>query len=265
LAFLINSDRSFLCDSVADFAFFSNLLGGLTRARVLQLQCAILRKRANCSLHYPEDSEVAMQKGVVHMQKIRLISMVALMGLALAGSAVAQRPGPEFRRQLACEPLEPRTKLEAIDARYARVLIKGFTQVATLEARGGDLRIDAVELRDTLEPARAIGIVVAVRETADNPRENRALIDYDEIDSLIKALDTVARVNETTTKLTGFEARYRTNGDMEVNVFRQSRSGVASSLSIGICDRITVQLTLDDLNKLRGIVQEARTRLDEIK
>jgi hypothetical protein len=27
LAFLINSDRSFLCDSVANFAFFNNLLG----------------------------------------------------------------------------------------------------------------------------------------------------------------------------------------------------------------------------------------------
>ena len=199
------------------------------------------------------------------MRTIRFISMVALLVVALAGSALAQRAGPEFRRPLACEPLEPRTKLEAIDTRYARVLIKGFTQVATLDARGGDLRIDAVELRDTLEPSRATGIVIAVRDAADNTRENRALIDYEEIDPLIKALDTVSRVNDTATKLTGFEARYRTNGDMEVNVFRQNRSGVASSLSIGICDRITVLLTLDDLNKLRGIIVEAKTRLDEIK
>ena len=199
------------------------------------------------------------------MQKIRLLSLVALLLVGLSGAAVAQRPGPEFRRPLACEPLEPRTKLEAIDFRYARVLIKGFTQVATLEGRGGDLRIDAVELRDTMEPARATGIVVVARDASDRTRENRAYIDYDEIDSFIKALDTVARIDETTTKLTGFEARYRTNGDLEVNVFRQSRSGVASSLSTGICDKITVLLTLDDLNKLRGIILEAKTRLDELK
>lgn len=199
------------------------------------------------------------------MQKIRLLSMVALLLVGLSGAAVAQRPGPEFRRPLACEPFEPRTKLEAIDFRYARVLIKGFTQVATLEGRGGDLRIDAVELRDTMEPARATGIVVVARDATDRTRENRAYIDYDEIDPFIKALDTVARIDETTTKLTGFEARYRTNGDLEVNVFRQSRTGIASSLSTGICDKITVLLTLDDLNKLRGIILEAKTRLDELK
>lgn len=199
------------------------------------------------------------------MPKIRALTMVALMVMACAGAVVAQRPGPEFRRPLGCEPLEPRTKLEAIDARYERVLIKGFTQVAVLEGRGGDIRIDAVELRDTRAPERATGIVVAVRDASDTTRENRAFIDYEEIDTLVKALDTLVRINETTTKLTGFEARYRTNGDMELNVFRQSRSGVASSLSTGICDKLTVLLTLDDLNKLKGIILEAKTRLDEIK
>ena len=188
-----------------------------------------------------------------------------VVSLALCGSAVAQRPGPEFRRPLSCEPLEPRTKLEAIDSRYQRVLLKGFTQVGVLDARGGDIRIDAVELRDTLAPSRATGIVIAIKETTEHPREERAFIDYEEIDPLVKALDTLARVNETSTKLTGFEARYRTNGDMEINVFRQSRSGVAASLSNGICDKITVLLTLDELNKLRGMILEAKTRLDEIK
>jgi len=72
-------------------------------------------------------------------------------------------------------------------------------------------------------------------------------------------------VNETATKLTGFEARYRTLGDLEISVFRQSRSGTAAALSTGICDRITVFLTLDELEKLKGIILEAKARLDEIK
>jgi hypothetical protein len=33
LAFLINSDVLFLCDSVADFSFFSSLLGSKERGR----------------------------------------------------------------------------------------------------------------------------------------------------------------------------------------------------------------------------------------
>ena len=80
---------------------------------------------------------------------MRRTLFVVLMLMLFCGAALAQRPGPEFRRPLACEPLEPRTKLEAIDARYERVLIKGFSQIAILEARGGDIRVDAAipELR----------------------------------------------------------------------------------------------------------------------
>jgi hypothetical protein len=78
-------------------------------------------------------------------------------------------------------------------------------------------------------------------------------------------MESLARVKETVTKLTGFEARYRTSGDLELNVFRQSRSGTAASLTSGICEKITVLLTLDELERLKGIILEAKTRLDEIR
>ncbi len=184
------------------------------------------------------------------------------------GSIFAQRPGPQFRRPLACEPLEPRTKLEAIEGQYERIVIKGFTHVAAFNARGGgggDVRVDAIELKETGSATRALGIVVVVREAAERPRENRSLIDYEEIESLVKAIESIARINETITKLIGFEARYRTPGDLELNVFRQSRSGTAASLTSGICEKTTVLLTLDELERLKGIILEAKARLDEIK
>ncbi|MGI9067437.1 MAG: hypothetical protein ACR2HX_13680 [Pyrinomonadaceae bacterium] len=78
-------------------------------------------------------------------------------------------------------------------------------------------------------------------------------------------MESVAKVNETMSKLAGYEARYRTLGDLEINVFRQTRSGTAVSLSTGICDRVTGLMTLDDLDKLRGYLIEAKARLDEIK
>ncbi len=199
------------------------------------------------------------------MNVTRLMVFTLMILTLFSGSALAQRSGPQFRRPLACEPVEPRTKLEAIDAGYERVLIKGFSQIATLDVRGGDIRVDAVDLKDATASRRAIGIVVSLKESAERPRENRSFIDYEEIDRLLRALESIARVNETATKLTGFEARYRTLGDLEISVFRQSRSGTAAALSTGICDRITVFLTLDELEKLKGIILEAKARLDEIK
>jgi hypothetical protein len=190
---------------------------------------------------------------------------LSVLVLFLCGAGAAQRPGPEFRRRLACEPLEPRTRLEAFDARFGTVLFKGFTRVAALDLRDGEARVDAIELRDMGNSTRTTGIVIALKETGEGKLENRAFIDYDEIDLLLKGIDAVARVNETMTKLTGFEGRYRTNGDLEVSVFRQTRAGTAVTLSSGICDRVTLSMTLDDLGRLRGIISEAKGRLDEIK
>ena len=194
----------------------------------------------------------------------RAVNLVLVLMLS-GGSVLAQRSGPEFRRPLACEPLEPRTKLEAIDGQYEKVLIKGFTQVAAFHARGGDVRVDAVELKEAGSSTRALGIVVAVREAGERPRDNRSFVDYEQIEFLIKAIESIARVNETVTKLTGFEARYRTPGDLELNVFRQSRSGTAAALTSGICEKTMVLLTLDELERLKGIILEAKARLDEIK
>lgn len=199
----------------------------------------------------------------MYLKPARVVLFLVLM--FSCGSVLAQRPGPEFRRPLSCEPLEPRTKLEAIDGQYEKVLIKGFTQVAAFNVRGGDVRVDALELKEAGSPTRALGIVVAIRESGERPRDNRSFIDYEQIESLIKAIEFIARVSETVTKLTGFEARYRTPGDLELNVFRQSRSGTAASLTSGICERTTVLLTLDELERLKGIILEAKARLDEIR
>jgi hypothetical protein len=183
--------------------------------------------------------------------------------LFCAGTALAQRPGPEFWRKVGCEPLEPRTKLEAIDDKHNTVVIKGFTRITTVEVRG--VRIDAIEMRELGNVARAKGLVVILREGGERADDNRAFVDYEEIDPLLNAVDAIGRVDETATKLAGFEARYKTQGDLEIGVFRQTRSGAAVIITTGICDRATATLTLDDLAKIRAMIQEAKARLDEIK
>lgn len=193
---------------------------------------------------------------------LRTILFLTLM-LFCCGAALAQRPGPQFWRKLGCEPFEPRTKLEALEDSYSTVIIKGFTRITTIELRG--VRIDAVEIRQTPMTFLAKGIVVVLREGGERPNENRAFVDYEELDPLLNAIDVLARVDETTTKHPGFEARYLTKGDLELSVFRQTRSGTAVTLRTGLCDYATVTLTLDDLAKLKAMIQEAKTRLDDIR
>ena len=198
----------------------------------------------------------------------RVVFLSTLMLLCIT-PAVAQRPGPQFWRNGDCEPFEPRSKLEMIDRLHGEVIIKGFTRITTVEVRG--VRIDAVEMRPMGRDLRHKGVVVSLREverSSDNREritESRAFVDYDEIGPLLNAIDAIAGVDETATKLVGFEARYRTQGDLEITVFRQTRSGNAVIMSTGICERATLTLTLDELSKVKAMIQEAKTRLDELR
>ena len=194
---------------------------------------------------------------------IRTIFFSTLV-LVCSGAAMAQRPSPEFWQKVGCEPVEPRTRLEALEGHHSTIIIRGFTLINTVEVPG--INIFAMEMREARSPgSRAKGIVVSLREGSDRPNENRALIDYDEINPLLNAIDTISRVDETATKLTGFDARYRTLGDLEIIVFRQTRSGTAVSMRMGICNRTTVNFSLDELAKVRAMFLEAKTRLDDIK
>ena len=196
---------------------------------------------------------------------LRTILFSTLM-LFCCGAALAQRPGPQFWRKVTCQPYEPRTKLEGFEDKSG-IVIKGFSRITTVDVRG--VRIDAVEMRDILPGTQifntAKGLVVSLREGGERPNEDRAFVDYDEIEYLLNGIDIAARVDETVTKLPGFEARVRTRGDLEISVFRQTRSGTAVTMRTGICDYATVNMTLDDLGKIKAMIQEAKARLDEIR
>lgn len=182
--------------------------------------------------------------------------------LICAGTAMAQRPGPEFWRKVGCQPLEPRTNLELFEETYSALVIKGFTRIETTDVKKID--VEAVEMRYLGRGSNPKGIKVAKGIALILNPPNRAWVDYDEIDPLLNAIDELSRVDETVTKLAGFEGHYRTLGDLEISVFRQTRSGTAVRISIGICDPATVYWTLDDLAKLRAMIKEAKTRLDEL-
>ena len=197
------------------------------------------------------------------------VVLLSTLVLFCCQPALAQRPGPQFWRNGDCEPFEPRTRLEMMDRILGEVILKGFTRITTVDVRG--VRIDAVEMRQLKGKFHYKGIVVSLREAQpagdnrDRITESRAFIDYDEINTLLNAIDVMSGIDETSTKLVGFEARYRTSGDLEIAVFRQTRSGNAVTLSTGICDRVTATFSFDELAKVKAMIQEAKGRLDEIR
>lgn len=181
------------------------------------------------------------------------------------GSVCAQRRWERVPPPRDPQFYEPRNKLEDFESRPETILIKGRTYTGTVRAQNGYARIEATEIRDTNNSTRVQGVVITIVADGGPPGEIRSLIDYDEIDSLIKAFDTAAKADESITKLTHFEVHYRTKGDFEVMVYKQISGSVATAVEGGFFERSRLTMTLDDFTKLRWFIAQAKDKLDEIK
>src|SRR2546421_9177184 len=84
---------------------------------------------------------------------------------------------------------EPRNKLEDFEGRVETLLIKGRHWVGIVRAQNGSARVEATEIRDTTASGTASGVVITIRADGGPAGEIRALIDYEEIDLLLKAMD----------------------------------------------------------------------------
>src|SRR6266566_6742173 len=194
----------------------------------------------------------------------RSLLLSALIMAASFGSVCAQRRWERLPPPRDPQFYVPRNKLEEFESRMETILIKGRTYVATLRAQNGTARVEATEIRDSRNGERVNGVVITIVADGGPPGDIRSLIDYDEIDPLLKAFDSAAKADESITKLTHFEARYRTKGDFEIMVFKQVSGGVAAAVEGGFFDRSRLLMTLDDFTRLRWRIAEAKDRLDEI-
>lgn len=186
----------------------------------------------------------------------RLI-FIALASLVLPVHAAGQDAGaPE---------LEPRTKLEAFEARTGIVVIKGYSRIGTAPGlEGGSIEVETREFRDA-EGSREYGLAVEVREAGTPERRRTALVDYDEIEPLLRGLDYLFRIDSSATNMNRFEAEYRTRGDLSVNAFSTRGGAVTLAVSGGRFGRVTSLFRLEDLKVIRGLITEAKNQLDAIK
>jgi len=187
-----------------------------------------------------------------------ILLLVLLSTLSILAQAQDAAPTP------LPTPPEPKTRLEAFQAKTGSVIIRGYTSVGSVHTQYGSLRVVANEFKDAATGARIFGITINVREAAPPERENISYIDYDEIDSLLKGIDYVGKMSRNVVLLTDFEADFRTRGDLEVTTFSRGEQVLGSVVS-GDIIQTKVFVSLDDLQRLRQLVVEAKTKLDAIQ
>lgn len=200
------------------------------------------------------------------MNPSRSLIFSVLIIVVLCGSISAQRRFERLPAPRDPQFYEPRNKLEDFEGRAEVLLIKGRHWVGTVRVQGGAARVEATEIRDPIAATTVSGVVITI--TADNSPsgEIRSLIDYDEIDALLKAMDTALKAGDGISRLSHFEVRYRTKGDFEIMVFKQmENNAIAAAIEGGFFERSRMYLTLDDLTKLRWMISQGKDQLDQTK
>ncbi len=158
----------------------------------------------------------------------------------------------------------PKTKLETFENRIGMVMIKGTAQIGLITAEAGGLVVRCKELMDSSTGEKEFGIVVVVRVTEQ--QQETAVIDYDELDPLLKGIDFLSKVDRSVTTLPGLEAVFTTRGEFQIATHSSRQTGsIEAAVQCNRASKFKVMLTLEQLAKFRQLIEEAKGKLDSIR
>lgn len=183
---------------------------------------------------------------------MRYIALLASIGVIATTAAGAQGsptlPAPQA-------PLAPATKLEGFTPSAGTVVTIGFTTFG----RVGAVSVDAREVKDP--SGRAIrGVVVEVAES--QYRVERAFIDADEIDELLRGIDALLEVRANPTSFTQFEVRYQTKGSLMLVAFNESGSSqIDYTVQAGRVTHASSFLSDNEFKRFRALLASADAKI----
>jgi len=161
-------------------------------------------------------------------------------------------------------PWVPATKLEAFETNISRIIIKGTTEMGAVSAANGMVSIKCREITDPYAGVKEHGIVVEI----SRPDQGRdlMLIDYDELASLLNAIDYFSKLDVSISSLNSFDAAYTTKGGFRIAALGNRRTGV---VQFGVRDIRTgwapTPLSRQEMTQLWGLIDQARKQLDALR
>ena len=157
----------------------------------------------------------------------------------------------------------PATRLEAIQTNIGRVIIKSTAPLGTASAGSGTLAVSYKELKDVSSDHREYGIGIII---AEGGRQAESLIDYDELDSLISAIDYLNRVDWSVSSLPSLDAFYNTRDGFRMAAFSSRRS---TNIEIAVrslrWNLGPLLLSRTEVAQFRSLIVQAKTKLDALR
>lgn len=188
------------------------------------------------------------------MKKVIVITSITLISISA------------FSQNLKDTIPQGKTKLEQFSAKTGVVMIRGFHKIGTAQGiYNTSVNIQSKEFTNVSDGTKQYGITIeAFQEDGRYDKQHTSFIDYDEIDSLIKGIEYISKVQTDVTKLEDFQADYTTKGDLKISTF-SSGDKIMAAVTSGNIGGVAAYFNIEDLAKVKDLIIEAKKKIDSIK
>ena len=197
------------------------------------------------------------------------IVFIAAMTFTLSTALAQVGPGPAGNAQ---PGMEAPTRLEALELRKSAVIIKGYTEVGKVDGEeGSSVTVSAIEMKDSARNAKESGLAIVAVGGGEGRRQAISYVDFDEIAGLLAAIDAIAKPDPEATRLSAYEAQYRTRSNLELVSFDNNNQRMISVKAVqvifpsGEVIWSTAQFRLTTLAAIRKQISDAKEMLDKLK
>jgi len=158
----------------------------------------------------------------------------------------------------------PKSRLEIFEATTGSVIIRGTDEVGSVAGKFGLVTVKCKEARDATTNQREFGIAVTVR--MNDQDEDTTVVDYDELDSVLRGLDYIAKADWSISSLSHFEAGFTTRSGLKLASYSSRRTGTieAAVISNRIL-RCRASLTMAQLAQIRVFIEQAKSKIELIQ
>ena len=158
----------------------------------------------------------------------------------------------------------PRTRLGLFEAQTGRVIIEGTAEIGQISGAAGAVSVRCRESLDAAGAGQVLGAVIGLKQ--GEHKEDTALIDYDELDSVIQGVDYISKVNYTVTSLAAFDAVYTTRDEFRISAHSSHRQPGTILFFLSSHGDNPTRLTLapNQFAQFLSLLQQAKSRLDSL-
>ena len=155
----------------------------------------------------------------------------------------------------------PATEIENFELRTDAVIVKGFSEVGTINTTAGVVTIRCKQSTEATTGQTDFGITVGL---TSNDGHGYLVVDYDELDALLNGMSFLSRINYDVTPMPSFDATFTTKSGLRLAAHSERKQGGIQTF-LQFADTPRIPLSSDQFTQFQNLIMQAKSNLDLLK